>query len=335
MDYFNPRSPHGERRGTGAPNSRSFLFQSTLPARGATCGVPLPRELRRISIHAPRTGSDGDHFHQLFTSVSFQSTLPARGATCCGHLWSLPDEISIHAPRTGSDVDGAVDVVRLAISIHAPRTGSDQRGQPRGQFDFISIHAPRTGSDCRGYKARTRADNFNPRSPHGERRLIQHPERRPQRFQSTLPARGATYSISKSGALMIFQSTLPARGATFGDALFELPQVHFNPRSPHGERQEFLDETYDYKPVNFNPRSPHGERPLLLIVGMRHENFNPRSPHGERLAGIDDMRKTLEISIHAPRTGSDVPTKSAEAKAQQAISIHAPRTGSDCLPTKL
>ena len=36
--------------------------------------------------------------------------------------------ISIHAPRTGSDdVDGAVDVVHLAISIHAPRTGSDAR----------------------------------------------------------------------------------------------------------------------------------------------------------------------------------------------------------------
>ena len=103
MDYFNPRSPHGERPPSSADICPACAFQSTLPARGATCGVPLPRELRRISIHAPRTGSDGDHFHQLFTSVSFQSTLPARGATCCGHLWSLPDEISIHAPRTGSD----------------------------------------------------------------------------------------------------------------------------------------------------------------------------------------------------------------------------------------
>ena len=172
---------------------------------------------------------------------------------------------------------------------------------------------------------------------------------------------------------MIFQSTLPARGATFGDALFELPQVHFNPRSPHGERQEFLDETYDYKPVNFNPRSPHGERPLLLIVGMRHENFNPRSPHGERLLADQVVTRTkvafqstlpargatlekfapgfvfhfnprsphgerrapyitngraFTISIHAPRTGSDV--RRNPQKLARLISIHAPRTGSDC-----
>ena len=34
-----------------------------------------------ISIHAPRTGSDGDVYQTNVKRVIFQSTLPARGAT--------------------------------------------------------------------------------------------------------------------------------------------------------------------------------------------------------------------------------------------------------------
>ena len=59
----------------------------------------------RISIHAPRTGSDKGEYYNIF--------------------WKY--NISIHAPRTGSDtaVRHFCDVVE--ISIHAPRTGSDAR----------------------------------------------------------------------------------------------------------------------------------------------------------------------------------------------------------------
>ena len=78
------------------------------------------------------------------------------------------------------------------ISIHAPRMGSDEMKQGRRENSHISIHAPRMGSDCwSGISAsamytfqstlpawgatRLRASSgfirdFNPRSPHGERR---------------------------------------------------------------------------------------------------------------------------------------------------------------------
>ena len=56
--YFNPRSPHGERRQGGGDSTPRKAFQSTLPARGATGSVLLPRFM-----------------------YTFQSTLPARGAT--------------------------------------------------------------------------------------------------------------------------------------------------------------------------------------------------------------------------------------------------------------
>ena len=77
---FNPRSPRGERLIIMFRPLFSVLFQSTLPARGATNaqGVTTRADL-------------------------FQSTLPARGATCVC-CWSvLYCAISIHAPREGSD----------------------------------------------------------------------------------------------------------------------------------------------------------------------------------------------------------------------------------------
>ena len=105
----------------------THLFQSTLPARGATTlpsgllivrsiSIHAPREgsdvidvrpgliAPRISIHAPREGSDELRPLSSSSRRSFQSTLPARGAT----IYHLAKQagvkfISIHAPREGSD----------------------------------------------------------------------------------------------------------------------------------------------------------------------------------------------------------------------------------------
>ena len=44
-------------------------------------------------------------------------------------------------------------------------------------------------------------------------------------------------------------------------------------------------------------------------------NFNPRTPHGERLAVDGKKYATGEISIHAPRTGSDGLLSSAQRRA--------------------
>ena len=103
----------------------------------------------------------------------------------------------------------------MKISIHAPREGSDGedvRGDP--SFSFISIHAPREGSDAVIVYFLSFLSNFNPRSPRGER-----PDA-PQRHNRT--AR--------------FQSTLPARGATSIDSNLRMVASYFNPRSPRGER---------------------------------------------------------------------------------------------------
>ena len=81
-------------------------------------------------------------------------------------------------------------------------------------------------------------------------------------------------------------------------------RVYFNPRSPCGERP--LTESVSPSSLsNFNPRSPCGERRPALWLRRRRRDFNPRSPCGERRMDWKSRRKTLFISIHAPRVGSD------------------------------
>ena len=81
--------------------------------------------------------------------------------------------------------------------------------------------------------------------------------------------------------------------------------MHFNPRSPHGERRWRLA-----KPIPttyFNPRSPRGERLIEEIWYNIDNDFNPRSPRGERHPiHLALQMDSLSISIHAPRGGSDV-----------------------------
>ena len=60
---------------------------------------------------------------------------------------------------------------------------------------------------------------------------------------------------------------------------------------------------------------------------MALSDFNPRSPHGERRFTCNVGRIACDISIHAPRTGSD--ERLAALSDMLEISIHAPRTGSD------
>ena len=125
--YFNPHSPRGERRDAAAKAFEKHLFQSTLPARGATDAEAELAEAKNISIHTPREGSDkaGAESNENDTNfnphsprgerpriaptcrsrTSFQSTLPARGATVSDGLYRIVQSISIHTPREGSDLE--------------------------------------------------------------------------------------------------------------------------------------------------------------------------------------------------------------------------------------
>ena len=171
FSYFNPLSPHGERR----------------PHRYGQSQVG------RISIHSPRMGRDT--FYALVENgvVTFQSTLPAWGETQTvqAKLAALEDfnplsphgerrswfrppfvlkNISIHSPRMGRDMSCSIVQLLAIISIHSPRMGRDITDAMQTNAINISIHSPRMGRDQIRCPARP------PSSP----------------FQSTLPAWGET-----------------------------------------------------------------------------------------------------------------------------------------------
>ena len=85
--------------------------------------------------------------------------------------------------------------------------------------------------------------------------------------------------------------------------------------------------------IHFNPRSPCGERLFRSKSAHFLHDFNPRSPCGERLAAMPAPPPTREISIHAPRVGSD-DRRADQGHCRPGISIHAPRVGSDGLGGK-
>ena len=105
-------------------------------------------------------------------------------------------------------------MTKLTISTHAPRVGSDVKSSGETACTNISIHAPRVGSDiCEPPRHKPRC-NFNPRSPCGERLLLQADLVSFLLFQSTLPVWGATKKGLICDPTGKFQSTLPVWGAT-------------------------------------------------------------------------------------------------------------------------
>ena len=77
---FNPRSPHGERRHVTTPLLPVARISIHAPRTGSDGNGEGNTLNARISIHAPRTGSDQQFQCGLTRCIRFQSTLPVRGA---------------------------------------------------------------------------------------------------------------------------------------------------------------------------------------------------------------------------------------------------------------
>ena len=124
----------------------------------------------KISIHAPRAGSD----------------------TCARRLLPI-HVISIHAPRAGSDLVTLGAVRGTNISIHAPRAGSDDnRSRSRHPHKNFNPRSP-CGERPPVYFLFLRVRNISIHAPRAGSDLV--PVVQPLQgvqFQSTLPVRGAT-----------------------------------------------------------------------------------------------------------------------------------------------
>ena len=105
-EYFNPRSPCGERRGRCNRDTGAFS----------------------ISIHAPRAGSDIVRANGMTKAAIFQSTLPVRGATAgSASTTTIASNFNPRSPCGERLFPLQCLTAIWAISIHAPRAGSDLR----------------------------------------------------------------------------------------------------------------------------------------------------------------------------------------------------------------
>ena len=262
-------------------------------------------------------------------STLFQSTLPARGATSTAQYLCYPKSISIHAPRTGSDLMQYLSSGFFIISIHAPRTGSDNPPFDYNRINaYISIHASRTGSDFHEQFAALLRQDFNPRSPHGERPSVAWRSGSAMSdFNPRSPHGERQPLLDITIAGKEFQSTLPARGATQCNGNGRRRPDYFNPRSPHGERHKVALKKALEAGISIHAPRTGSDAPMRVMAlpvprfqstlparGATHvapyalhgcSDFNPRSPHGERRRMVCKARLEDAISIHAPRTGSD------------------------------
>ena len=129
-------------------------------------------ELKNISIHAPRVGSDHNFTLPMEDFYNFNPRSP------CGerrvYTWN---------PRNASIFQSTLPVWGATMTINGETL----------RF-VISIHAPRVGSDNKSLRHRHQPNDFNPRSPCGERLILQKHSICPNTFQSTLPVWGATSS---------------------------------------------------------------------------------------------------------------------------------------------
>ena len=135
----------------------------------------------------------------------------------------------------------------------------------------------------------------------------------------------------RHGGVPVFQSTLPARGATQSASAFQSGQRYFNPRSPHGERPQYV---LDCVPIPQFQSTLPARGATAADADVRH--FAHISIHAPR-TGSDAAQSIMRarggyISIHAPRTGSDGRSSMLWSPSSTRISIHAPRTGSDVGP---
>ena len=260
----------------------------------------------KISIHAPREGSDNFPTVSFPNPFEFLSTLPARGATGCKDRIKPRGLFLSTLPARGATRN--VEQRFLPEQHFYPRSPRGER-HPLDYYNqgkrYISIHAPREGSDfCRfvifqvwnvflsTLPARGATSNFfrrmrmgsyfYPRSPRGERQRYANGDTSVMRFLSTLPARGATSRRRKN---------------------CKASKIHFYPRSPRGERRAYDGlrprkglisihaprEGSDTRPAgvpellqDFYPRSPRGERQNARLFHQLPSYFYPRSPRGER-----------------------------------------------------
>ena len=214
--YFNPLSPHGERRNSSGCSRRNCHFNPLSPHGERQCRRRKLRRRRNFNPLSPH-GERRSAAAQIPVSNKFQSTLPAWGETACSSGSSAYlSQFQSTLPAWGE----TTSTVRMMC------TGC--------YFNPLSPHGERLGRLQLSYAV----PDFNPLSPHGERLSLRLPKAASTSFQSTLPAWGETQCPHDRPhpQKISIHSPRMGRDATWRER--STTKTNFNPLSPHGERQQ-------------------------------------------------------------------------------------------------
>ena len=255
----------------------------------------------------PRSPRGERHEHARYDeeAAEFQSTLPSRGATGLRVTRCKALDISIHAPLAGSDDHKRCHHVRDdRFQSTLPSRGAT------GIIDVTSVFI----------------NDFNPRSPRGERRLDPRTMSSEQRFQSTLPSRGATaerdglpwsrrisihaplagsdQGIAYSDRRLKISIHAPLAGSdSIPAALLTTPTIFQSTLPSRGATAAAAGTLHPFQ--YFNPRSPRGERRMIRYSLERAQGFQSTLPSRGATKDWESGRGVCDISIHAPLAGSD------------------------------
>ena len=148
MTVFNPRSPDGERRRGPGMDQRHHRISIHAPRMGSDTNTYQPQNVLVISIHAPRMGSDRSLSRSSYRTLHFNPRSPDGERLAASLRLRFVSRISIHAPRMGSDSESRHPLhPENQFQSTLPGWGATFAVVPGFVRDEISIHAPRMGSD--------------------------------------------------------------------------------------------------------------------------------------------------------------------------------------------
>ena len=154
--------------------------------------------------------------------------------------------------------------------------------------------------------------------------------------------------ISAISGTIAISTHAPRTGSDLLLVILVLADCDFNPRSPHGERQNQssyatippisthaprtgsdgmpLVQAYRDAPISTHAPRTGSDRKSSRLTTPRSD-FNPRSPHGERLTLMLPRQNTGRFQPTLPARGAT--GDGGVQRHNEHISTHAPRTGSD------
>ena len=169
-------------------------------------------------------------------------------------------------------------VPEAGISIHAPRMGSDPPADMAYITQSISIHAPRMGSDRHSQRTTIIDNDFNPRSPDGERpKQARTPQRNQVYFNPRSPDGERPSVFSLDCATSSISIHAPRMGSDQAHTAHPPHPTRISihaPRMGSDRRPQYTKHCHSY----FNPRSPDGERLATATLLFHHLEFQSTLP---------------------------------------------------------